>query len=259
MHWDPGTVLGLGPLHAPARRPAERQARGRRRRLGGDHRPRLRRATSRPSQVCPSDDPTGATPECTEATQPSNFLFLRTAPSATAPLFGDQAIHAGGDGTDRVNDWGSTAQAGQQFVVAGQQGDWTAIWFSGAKVWFHNPHGANTIPARGVTARQGRRAPPPAAVYGSSYPDAAEYPAGYGASTQAPLSMYYRPVRPGVRRHRARRRSPTTTSSPAARSSSAPRRCTRSSTTTAPRWCTRTTSSPPSAPRTTVADARTTH
>lgn len=27
-------------------------------------------------------------------------------------------------------------------------------------------------------------------LYGSSYPDKAEYPAGLGASTQAPLSMY---------------------------------------------------------------------
>ena len=67
------------------------------------------------------------------------------------PLFGDQAIHGTAAGTDRVNDWGSTAQAGQQFVVAEVREDWTAVWFSGAKVWFHNPHGCNTTPARGVT------------------------------------------------------------------------------------------------------------
>ncbi|MYX38672.1 MULTISPECIES: N-acetylmuramoyl-L-alanine amidase [unclassified Streptomyces] len=144
-------------------------------------------------EVCPSDDPTGATPECTKVTHASNSLFVRTAPSATAPLFGDQAIHSGGDGTDRINDWGSTVQAGQQFVVAGKEGPWTAIWFSGSKVWFHNPLGANTIPARGgYTLIKAGVVPatPPAKVYGSSYPDAAEYPAGYGASTQAPLSMY---------------------------------------------------------------------
>lgn len=34
----------------------------------------------------------------------------------------------------------------------------------------------------------------PAAVYGSSYPDADEYPAGLSPSTQAPLSFYTVPV-----------------------------------------------------------------
>ncbi|WP_405765577.1 N-acetylmuramoyl-L-alanine amidase [Actinacidiphila glaucinigra] len=144
-------------------------------------------------EVCPSDDPTGATPECTKVTHASNSVFVRTAPSDTAPLFGDQAIHSGGNGTDRINDWGNTVQAGQQFVVAGKEGPWTAIWFSGSKVWFHNPLGANTIPARGgyTLIKAGvTPATPPAKVYGTSYPDAAEYPAGYGASTQAPLNMY---------------------------------------------------------------------
>ncbi|MDX3320696.1 N-acetylmuramoyl-L-alanine amidase [Streptomyces sp. ME03-5684b] len=73
-------------------------------------------------QVCPSDDPTGQTPTCTERQQQANFVYLRTAPDETAPLFGDQAIHGTAAGTDRVNDWGSTAQAGQQFVVAEVRG-----------------------------------------------------------------------------------------------------------------------------------------
>ncbi|MCX4404905.1 MULTISPECIES: hypothetical protein [unclassified Streptomyces] len=34
----------------------------------------------------------------------------------------------------------------------------------------------------------------PVAVFGSSYPDLSEYPAGFGASTQAPLSMYTVPT-----------------------------------------------------------------
>jgi len=84
------------------------------------------------------------------AQQASNFVYLRTAPDDSAPLFGDQAIHGTAAGTNRINDWGSTAQAGQQFVVAGVQGDWTAIWFSGAKVWFHNPDGKNAKTATGV-------------------------------------------------------------------------------------------------------------
>ncbi|MGY5045425.1 N-acetylmuramoyl-L-alanine amidase [Streptomyces sp. 900105755] len=147
-------------------------------------------------QICPSDDPTGATGACTKVTQPSNFVYLRTAPSDTAPLFGDQAIHSGAAGTDRINDWGSTAQAGQQFVVAGKDGDWTAIWYSGSKVWFYNPGGVNTVPAHGVTIIHSGQTPitPPVKVYGSSYPDAAEYPAGLSPSTQAPLSMYTIPA-----------------------------------------------------------------
>ncbi|MFJ5220994.1 N-acetylmuramoyl-L-alanine amidase [Streptomyces sp. NPDC088354] len=147
-------------------------------------------------EICPSDDPTGATAACTRVQQPSNFVYLRTAPSASAPLFGDQAIHSGAAGTDRINDWGSTAQAGQQFVVASKLGAWTAIWYSGNRVWFHNPDGANTIPTQGVTiVKSGTSTDaPPVKVYGSSYPDAGEYPAGLSPSTQGPLSMYTIPV-----------------------------------------------------------------
>lgn len=144
-------------------------------------------------EICPSDDPTGATPECTERHQPSNFVYLRTAPRHNAPLFGDQAIHSDGIGTNRINDWGSTAQAGQQFVVADRKGDWTAIWFSGTEVWFYNPHGRNTTPARDVTVVR-PAGTSPVAVYGTSYPGADEYPAGLSPSTQAPLSFYTVPA-----------------------------------------------------------------
>ncbi|MFF4154497.1 N-acetylmuramoyl-L-alanine amidase [Streptomyces sp. NPDC001651] len=140
-------------------------------------------------QVCPQDDPTGQTTACTEQRHPTNFVYLRTAPDESAPLFGDQAIHGTAPGTDRVNDWGGTVQAGQQFVVADVRGDWTAIWFSGAKVWFHNPGGVNTRTSYGVKIIK-PASTTPVALYGSSYPDKAEYPAGLGASTQAPLSMY---------------------------------------------------------------------
>lgn len=144
-------------------------------------------------QVCPADDPTGGTTACTEKQQPANFVYLRTDPSDTAPLFGDQAIHTTGPGTDRINDWGSTAQAGQQFVVAGARAGWTAIWFSGSKVWFHNPQGTNTRISHGVRVIRpaGTAAVP---VYGSTYPDKDEYPSGLSPSTQAPLSMYSVPA-----------------------------------------------------------------
>ncbi|MFF4901841.1 N-acetylmuramoyl-L-alanine amidase [Streptomyces sp. NPDC001068] len=140
-------------------------------------------------RVCPADDPTGATPSCTERDQKSNFVYLRTAPDASAPLFGDQAIHGTAAGTDEISDWGSTAQAGQQFVVADEQGDWTAIWYSGAEVWFYNPDGRNTKQVYGVKVIKAAGTGP-VSVYGTSYPDASEYPAGLGASAQAPISGY---------------------------------------------------------------------
>jgi N-acetyl-anhydromuramyl-L-alanine amidase AmpD len=84
-------------------------------------------------ELCPQDDGSGATEECTTVHQASNFVHLRTEPRADAPLFGEQSIHPGAAGTDRISDWGSTAQAGQQFVVADKKGDWTAIWFTAAR------------------------------------------------------------------------------------------------------------------------------
>nr|WP_229924660.1 N-acetylmuramoyl-L-alanine amidase [Streptomyces sulfonofaciens] len=138
--------------------------------------------------ICPEDDPTGATTECTKVTAPSNSLFVRSAPSADAPLLLDTVVHPDGTaGTDRINDWSDTVQDGQQFVVADRKGDWTAIWFDGQKGWIPNPGGSNTIPAPGVRivrAAGGTAAP----LYGTAYPDASEYPTGYAPSTQAPLT-----------------------------------------------------------------------
>jgi N-acetyl-anhydromuramyl-L-alanine amidase AmpD len=144
-------------------------------------------------QVCPADDPTGATTACTDSTAPSNFLPVRTAASADAPLFADPAIHPGvSAGTDSIHDWGSTVSAGQQFVVADVDGDWTAIWFSGAKVWFYNPGGANTCAAPdAVVVHSGDQA---ATLYGSGYPQASEYPSGLSPSTQKPLTLYAFPA-----------------------------------------------------------------
>ncbi|MFI5998443.1 N-acetylmuramoyl-L-alanine amidase [Streptomyces sp. NPDC051362] len=144
-------------------------------------------------RVCPGDDPLNPSAPCTDKQQASNFVYLRTAPDAAAPLFGDQTIHGSGDGTNRISDWGSTAQSGQQFVVADVHGDWTAIWFSGAKVWFYNPVGRNAKITYGV--KMIRPAGSTAvAVYGQSYPDASEYPAGLSPSTQTALSKYTVPT-----------------------------------------------------------------
>ncbi|MFC4031302.1 N-acetylmuramoyl-L-alanine amidase [Streptomyces polygonati] len=144
--------------------------------------------------VCPADDPTGATTACGERTEASGFLYARTAPSATAPLVADPAIHPGGPaGSDSIHDWGNTVSDGQQFVVAGRSGDWTAIWFGGRKAWILNPGGRNTTPARGVKIITGAGAGP-VPVYGEGYPSPSEYPAGLSPSAEAPLTVYSIPA-----------------------------------------------------------------
>ncbi|WP_237404851.1 N-acetylmuramoyl-L-alanine amidase [Actinacidiphila reveromycinica] len=145
-------------------------------------------------EVCPADDPTGATTACTDRTAPSSTLYVRTAPSATAPLVSDPYVHADGSpGTDEINDWSATVSAGQQFVVAGRQGEWTAVWYGGQKVWFDNPGGVNTVRARGVrilTTSGGTAAP----LYGEAYPDASEYPAGLAPDTAPAFGRYAFPA-----------------------------------------------------------------
>ncbi|MBV9022692.1 MAG: N-acetylmuramoyl-L-alanine amidase [Streptomycetaceae bacterium] len=155
-------------------------------------------ATNRQTvQVCGQPTGEGGTPastrstRCSTRTQPSNFLYVRTAPRPTAPLFADPGMHsAGTTGTQRIDNWGNTVVAGQQFVVADKRGDWTAIWYAGSKVWFYNPDGVNTTPAPGATIVSAKPGIASAAVYGQAYPQPSEYPWGFAPSTQQPLSMY---------------------------------------------------------------------
>ncbi|KOT84738.1 amidase [Streptomyces rimosus subsp. pseudoverticillatus] len=143
-------------------------------------------------QVCTK--PSGEAKPCTTRTGPSNFLYVRTAPKEDAPLFGDPALHGDSAGTDHINDWGSTVEAGQQFVVADVQGDWTAIWFSGSKVWFHNPQGVSTEPATGVTILSAKEGAASVPVYGMAHPQPSEFPVGFSPDTFEPLSMYSVPA-----------------------------------------------------------------
>ncbi|MEV7471879.1 N-acetylmuramoyl-L-alanine amidase [Streptomyces kronopolitis] len=140
-------------------------------------------------QVCNS--PSGAPKPCTSQTEPSNFLYVHTAPNKKAPLFGDPALHPDGSaGTNHIDDWGNTVQAGQQFVVADARPGWTAIWFSGSKVWFPNPIGMNTKPAKGATILTAKKGTKSAPVYGMAYPQPSEYPQGFSPDPFEALSMY---------------------------------------------------------------------
>jgi N-acetyl-anhydromuramyl-L-alanine amidase AmpD len=138
--------------------------------------------------VCPSDDPTGATTACTPETVPASSLFVHQGPSEDSPLILDANVHpTGTSGTDDVSDWSTTVQAGQQFVVAEQQGDWTAIWFDGQEGWIDNPKGTNTVPTTGVQVIRAVGATP-APVYGTAFPDPSEVPTGWGPDPQDPLT-----------------------------------------------------------------------
>jgi hypothetical protein len=129
--------------------------------------------------------------------QPANFVPLRAAPSPTAPLIGDpvMASHQGADGTTDAADLTDKAEAGQTFVVAAVQGDWTAIWYGGREAWFADPGGTNAVvPAgSGLTVTPAGDSAVP--VYGRAYPEASAYPAVLAPvaakSTQAVVPLGY--------------------------------------------------------------------
>jgi hypothetical protein len=118
----------------------------------------------------------------------STSVILHTAPSQTAPLLTDLGLHPDGSPTTMgVSDVGSRVETGQEFAVAGTQGDWTAVWYLGQKGWFFNPRNARTAqPAFGqvVTPKPGLATIP---VYGRAYPEASAYPAGIPVQQLAPL------------------------------------------------------------------------
>jgi N-acetyl-anhydromuramyl-L-alanine amidase AmpD len=99
--------------------------------------------------------------------QPTNFVYVHTAPSEDAPLLDDPLLP--GPATTCAQDWGDKAVTGQSFVVAERQGEWIAIWYGGGKAWLHDTKGKNTVAGEGtlVTPRAGLASIP---VYGRAYP-----------------------------------------------------------------------------------------
>jgi N-acetyl-anhydromuramyl-L-alanine amidase AmpD len=117
----------------------------------------------------------------TQPAQSASFVHLHIGPSDSAPLLADPYLHPDGSaGTIAANDWGDKASAGQQYVVAGRQGDWTAIWYAGQKAWFHSPagRGRTAVPGRGlvIMPKAGKTSVP---VYVSSYPESTAWPADF--------------------------------------------------------------------------------
>ncbi len=132
-------------------------------------------------------------PEYTGCTTPgtpcpphgSSAVRLYSGPGTSYPLIKD--IGLGTTPSIGVNDLSSRVSTGQQFAVAGRDGDWTAIWYLGQKAWFHNPAKKPTaVNAKGwvVTPRDGLESVP---VYGRAYPEASAYPEGVPAQPVSPL------------------------------------------------------------------------
>ena len=124
--------------------------------------------------------------------QPTNFVYLRTAPNATAPLLSDSALHPDGSpGTTNINDWSATAVYGQQFVVADKKKDWTAIWFGGKIGWFYNPDQKRNAKESNGQALTPRRGLTNISVYGRAFPEAAAY-GGTQVPVQTVLPLNYK-------------------------------------------------------------------
>ncbi|MEU6546164.1 N-acetylmuramoyl-L-alanine amidase [Streptomyces sp. NPDC046859] len=115
----------------------------------------------------------------------SSAVRLYSGPGESYPLIKD--IGLGTTPTKGVNDLSSRVSTGQQFAVAGRDGDWTAIWYLGQKAWFRNPAKAPAaVHAVGdvVTPKDGAQSVP---VYGRAYPEASAYPADVPAQAVSPL------------------------------------------------------------------------
>ncbi|MFI5960236.1 N-acetylmuramoyl-L-alanine amidase [Cryptosporangium sp. NPDC051539] len=121
--------------------------------------------------------------------QGTNFTFLYSAPQDDAPLINDPALQpSGSPGTRNAEDWSDKAAYGRQYVVAGVQDDWVAIWFAGKQAWIHDPGHTIVekcgIRVKTVTPAAGKTSIP---TYGKAFPDAAEYPAGVTPDVGTPL------------------------------------------------------------------------
>jgi N-acetyl-anhydromuramyl-L-alanine amidase AmpD len=116
----------------------------------------------------------------------SSEVRLYSAPDENSALITDIGL-GGRAPTLDVNDLSSRVSTGQQYAVAGRDGDWTAIWYLGQKAWFKNPASSPTaVSAAGlvVTPKDGLDSVP---VYGRAYPEASAYPTGVPAQAVSPL------------------------------------------------------------------------
>jgi hypothetical protein len=122
-HWDPGPYWDWGHYFQLLGVPLEHPAGGI---TGGAVTIAPDFANNRPVLTgCDKANDAAACP-----TRGASTVFLRSAPSADAPLLNNAS--------DSVDDLGARAGYGQQFAVAEVQGDWVAVWYQGTKGWIQN-------------------------------------------------------------------------------------------------------------------------
>ena len=175
MHWDPGPYWDWSHyfdlLGAPIHRTGNQ--------LTGMVTIKPDYATNKPAFYgCDANAPSAPCPAVG-----STSVVLHTQPSDTAPLLKDVGLHPdGSDSTMLISDHGSRVETGQQYAVAGKQGDWTAIWYLGQKGWLRTK---DTLGATGLVAESKSGAAVP--VFGRAYPEASAYPAGITPQDVVPL------------------------------------------------------------------------
>ncbi|MEU7427424.1 peptidoglycan recognition family protein [Streptomyces sp. NPDC040750] len=122
----------------------------------------------------------------------SSAVRLHTEPREDAPLIQDPGRKPdGAPSTQDANDLGSRVSAGQDFAVAGRDGEWTAIWFQGNKAWFKNPAKHPTAvgaTGRMVTPKEGLDEIP---VLGRALPEAEAYPEDVEEPSDSPLPYHF--------------------------------------------------------------------
>ncbi|GGB15295.1 amidase [Flexivirga endophytica] len=177
MHWDPGPFWDWEHYFELLGAPLTRGTKGINRFSAGDM-IRILPGFDGNEQVVTGCD-TNNPPICVvDGPQPgTNFVTLHQQPEADSPLAQDIGLHPGGGPSGSgPADVGARAAAGEDYVVADVDGDWTAIWYLGNKVWFLNPAGSPTarLLKSGVKAKpKGGEA---IQVYGRAYPESSAYP-----------------------------------------------------------------------------------
>jgi N-acetyl-anhydromuramyl-L-alanine amidase AmpD len=123
----------------------------------------------------------------------ANFVYLRQAPSASAPLVNDPGLSPDGSAaTTRVSDIGARVAAGHKLRVERRSGDWLAVWWLGEIAWLHSPKDdPRVVPSQGkVVVAAGEQEVP---VYGRAYPESSAYPAAIPDQDVVPLPYTIKP------------------------------------------------------------------
>jgi N-acetyl-anhydromuramyl-L-alanine amidase AmpD len=127
-------------------------------------------------------------------TRGTSFVYLRTAPSPTAPYISNPYITSD---PECANNWATKAASGQTFYrFDTSTADWDGIYFGGQKAYFYNPgHSTFTVSGAGPLVKlvkpAGRRA---VSVYGRAYPERAAYPRRVSVQQVSALSNYSIPL-----------------------------------------------------------------